>query len=135
METISNFFAQLTQYGDVGLFLMRLLVGGLFTYSGSRKIRKYKSFAKGNGLPAAIGFLVALAELTGGVGLISGIFTQLAALFIMIVMAGAMYHHIVKWKSPYWAQSKGWEYDLMWFTMSLVILLSGGGAIALYPGF
>jgi len=133
METISNFFAQLTQYQDIGLFLMRLLVGLLFAYSGYGKAKKLKDFSKHNGLPLPIGTLVVLAELMGGIGLVLGFLTQIAALFIMIVMTGSMFTHIFKWKSPYWASKGGWEYDLMWFTMCLVILLSGGGSIALYP--
>jgi uncharacterized membrane protein YphA (DoxX/SURF4 family) len=62
-----------------------------------------------------------------------GVAPQLGALAIMGVMTGSMYHHIVKWRSPYWAASGGWEYDLMWFTMCLVIAVTGGGSIALWP--
>ena len=38
-------------------------------------------------------------------------------------------------KSPYWAASGGWEYDLMWFSMSLAIVVTGGGSIALWRGW
>ena len=73
------------------------------------------------------------AEFWGGLAVGLGIATQLAALAIMGVMSGSMYHHIIKWKSPYWAANGGWEYDLMWFTMCLVIVVTGGGTIAIWP--
>jgi len=131
MENLLTFLESLTQYEDVGLFLMRLLVGGLFVYSGKNKLKDVKGFATHNGLPVPIGYLVVLGEFLGGIALVLGFYTQLAALIIGVIMLGSMYHHIFKWKSPYWAYSKGWEYDLMWFTMLLVILLTGGGSIGI----
>jgi CheY-like chemotaxis protein len=71
-----------------------------------------------------------IAEFWGGLAVGLGIATQLGALAIMRVISGSMYHHIIKWKSPYCAASGGWEYDLMWFTMCLVIVVTGGGTIA-----
>jgi len=133
MELLTKFLQSLLTYQDLGLFVMRLLVGTLFLYSGTRKIRDLKNFAKHNGLSMPVAIPVVLFEIFGGIGLILGIFTQLAALMIMAVMLGAMYFQIVKWKSPYWAQDKGWEYDLMWLVMCGVILTSGGGSIAIYP--
>ena len=86
-------------------------------------------------MPLPVGFLVVSAELFGGLGVAFGVLTQIAALGIMLVMTGSMYHHIFKWKSAYWAASGGWEYDLMWFTMCLVIVTTGGGQLGIYPGF
>ena len=112
MDQSRDLLQGLTLFSDVALLLMRLLVGFLF-----------------------IAFLAVSGEFWGGwvVGL--GIAPQLGALVIMGVMTGSMYHHIVKWKSPYWAASGGWEYDLMWFTMCLVIVATGGGSIALWRGW
>lgn len=135
MQTISTFSQALTQYQDVGLFIMRLMVGGLFLYSGQLKIRDLKKFAEHNQLPIPVAGIVAFFELVAGLALILGILTQMAALIIIGIMLGALYHHIFKWKSPYWAQEKGWEYDLMWVVMCLVILLTGGGEIGIYPTF
>jgi len=76
---------------------------------------------------------VILAELAGGVGLLLGIWTQLAGLIIMGVMVGSIYFHVFVWNSPYWANKSGWEYDLMILTMAMVIVTTGGGDIALAP--
>ncbi|NNG15708.1 MAG: DoxX family protein [Gemmatimonadales bacterium] len=133
MDAIRDLLRELTRFSDVGLLLMRLLVGFLFVYSGLGKYRKLRKFAEENGLPVVVAFLAVSAEFLGGLSVGLGIVPQLGALAIMGVMTGSMYHHIVKWKSPYWAASGGWEYDLMWFTMCLVIAVTGGGSIGLWP--
>jgi len=61
-----------------------------------------------------------------------GLLTQIGALMIVLVMLGAISFHIFKWKSPYWATKGGWEYDLMWLVMCLVILFTGGGDLKLW---
>lgn len=128
---IESILTELLSFRELGLFFLRLMVGTLFFYSGQRKIRDIKGFSKHNGLPVLIGFGAILFELLGGLMLILGIYSQIAALMIILIMLGAIYHHVVKWKSPYWAQNKGWEYDLMWLVMCLVILTSGGGSYSL----
>ena len=135
MEIIREFLNGLSTHQDISMFIMRLLVGGLFAYSGWKKLHNLKGFSRENDLPLAIGTIAVLFELIGGLGLLLGVLTQVAAIMIMLIMLGAMHKHIFKWKSPYWAQDKGWEYDLMWFVMCLVILTNGGGSIALYPLF
>ena len=135
MDQLRDLVQGLTSFSDVGLLLMRLFVGFLFVYSGFGKYRKLRKFAGENSLPVVIAFLTVSAEFWGGLAVGLGIATQLGALVIMGVMTGSMYHHVVKWKSPYWAANGGWEYDLMWFTMCLVIVVTGGGSIALWRGW
>jgi uncharacterized membrane protein YphA (DoxX/SURF4 family) len=60
-----------------------------------------------------------------------GVFAQFAAIAIMLLMLGTMRLHIFKWRSPYWAASGGWEYDLMLFCFALIILAFGAGRFAL----
>ncbi len=134
MDSLKMIFESLHNHSDIALFLMRLMVGGLFFYSGQQKIRKLKHFAERHKLPLPIALGTVLFELIGGLMLILGIFSQIAALMIILVMLGAISFHIFKWKSPYWASKGGWEYDLMWVVMCLVILTSGGGEIGIYPG-
>ncbi len=133
MESIVDFFDMLLQYNDFGLFAMRLYLGLLFAYSGQKKLRGLQGFARHNGLPVPVALVVVLFELIGGIGLALGVYTQVAALMIILVMLGAIYFHTAKWKSKFWAQNKGWEYDLMLLLMALVTLTSGGGSLALLP--
>lgn len=125
----------LNQYTDIGLLLMRLVVGFVFITAGGNKSQGIREFASKNGLPVTVAYALAATELLAGAAIALGLFTQLAALAIMGIMTGSMSFHIFRWKSPYWASEGGWEYDLMLFTMAFVILLSGGGAIAIYPTF
>jgi putative oxidoreductase len=132
LDSIRSFFETVQDFPDIPLLLMRVVVGLVFVVAARNKLKDVAEFAKGNGLPVPIAWLSIFAEIAGGVGIALGILPQVAALIIMGLMSGSMYFHIVKWKSKYWAASGGWEYDLMLFTMASVILVTGGGDIALY---
>lgn len=135
VNTARQFFQSLLEYPDIPLLLVRLVVGLVFVVAVRNKLNDVPAFAQHNGLTVPVAWGLTVAEAAGGLGLILGILPQLASLVIMGSMIGSMSFHIFKWKSPYWATSGGWEYDLMIFTMASVILVSGGGAISLYPTF
>ena len=86
--------------------------------------------AKGMGWSPALPFLLGLVEVVSSVGMILGVYTQLAAILLGIVMLGALYFKLFRWKAPFSATDKlGWEYDLILLAASVAILLTGGGAI------
>lgn len=116
---------------NILLFLIRLVVGFSFIVAARNKSRNIRKFASKNGLPVPVAVMVMCIEFISGWLLIIGIYAQLAAIAIMVLMLGTMRLHIFKWKSPYWAQSGGWEYDLMLFTYAAVILAFGAGSIGL----
>lgn len=132
LDSIRSFFETVQNFPDVPLLLMRLVVALVFIVAARNKLKDVPEFAKGNGLPLPIAWLTIFAEFSAGIGFALGILPQVGALIIMGIMSGSMFFHIVKWKSKYWAASGGWEYDLMLFTMASVILITGGGDIALY---
>lgn len=133
IQTARDLFATLLDYPDVPLLLIRLVVGFVFAIAVRNKLKDIPAFAEHNGLSVPVAWGLTFAEAAGGIGFILGILPQLAALVIMGSMAGSMFFHIFKWKSKYWAASGGWEYDLMIFAMASAILVSGGGAVSLYP--
>jgi len=135
INTVRDFFETLLEYPDIPLLLVRLVVGLVFVVAVRNKLKDVPAFAQHNGLSVPIAWGLIFAEASGGLGFILGILPQIAALVIMGSMVGSMSFHIFKWKSKYWAASGGWEYDLMIFTMASVILVAGGGAIAVYPTF
>ena len=49
MDALRDLLQGLTRFSDVGLLLMRLLVGFLFVYSGLGKYQKLRKFAEENG--------------------------------------------------------------------------------------
>ncbi|OGL37480.1 hypothetical protein A3E49_03405 [Candidatus Saccharibacteria bacterium RIFCSPHIGHO2_12_FULL_49_19] len=117
---------------DLSLLLIRLVVGFSFIVASRNKSRDIKKFARNNGMPVPVAMLVMITEMLAGLALIFGVFTQIAALAIMLLMIGTMRLHIFKWKSPYWATKGGWEYDLMLFAMASIIFVFGGGKFEVF---
>ena len=73
------------------------------------------------------------AELAGGLGLISGLLIQLAAIGLILMMLGAIQKKIFVWHTGFWgsAGTNGWSYDTMLIVMNLIIVTTGGGNISL----
>lgn len=116
---------------DIILALIRLIVGVAFLISARNKFRDIPKFAKNHGLPVPAGYFVACAEFAGALGLFAGVLAPWAAAGLMLLMVSTISLHVFKWRSPYWADKGGWEYDLMLFALSAVIVLWGPGAFAL----
>jgi len=126
--------AELTQFGDLGLYILRLTVGLIFVYHAVPKLKNAKGMASMMGMAKATPMVMMLgsAELLSGIGLVLGIYTQLAALFLGIVMIGAIVMKTTKWNAPFSAMDKtGWEFDLVLLAANVAILLTGGGSIAI----
>src|SRR5690554_7923310 len=80
---MEKFFGALKEYDYIALFLLRLVMGLMFIYSGFRKTKDVKSFSEKNDISHTLGYIVVTCEITAGVGLVFGIFTQIAALIVM----------------------------------------------------
>ena len=117
---------------DTALLIMRLIVAWSFLAAAWYKNKNIRKFAKNNGLPVPAAYIVMCVEFAGGTLLALGIIGQIAAFALMVLMLGTMRLHIFKWKSPYWAQDGGWEYDLMLFAMASIIAVLGPGPLSLW---
>jgi len=85
-------------------------------------------------MSVGITVFVGAVEVAGALGLAFGVFTQWAAVGLILVMFGAIYMKVVKWKTGFWGEkASGWHYDLLFVVMNLTILCTGGGRIALLP--
>lgn len=133
IDTAINTLNHLSAYQDIGMLLMRLVLGFAFIMAAYYKSQDIRKFAQANELPPLAACGVMIIEFLAGSTLALGLLAPIGALAIMCLMAGSMSLHVFKWKSPYWANQGGWEYDLMLFTMALVILLTGGGNLAVLP--
>ena len=123
---------QLAQYNNIGLFVLRLAVAIIFIYHSLPKFKNAKGMAQMMGAPAGAILALGAVEFLSAVGLALGIYSQFAALFLAIIMVGAMGMKIMKWKVPFAAMDKnGWEFDLILFAASVAILFGGGGTIGL----
>lgn len=125
---------------DLGLLIIRLVIGILFIGHGAQKLFGWFG---GHGLKGTGGWFesigmkpgvmmalfAGLAELIGGILFALGFLTPLAALMI----AGTMIMAIVKVHGPngLWATSNGYEYNLTLLSVAIGIALIGPGRYAL----
>jgi len=88
------------------------------------------------GIPTVAGVLVIAAEFLGGLGLITGALSRVAAVGIAAVMAGAMVlgGHLQNGFFLNWTGGQGGEgveFHLLLIAMALVVVIRGGGAFSI----
>jgi len=117
---------------DYSLIPLRVMVGLVFIDSGFLDLRNPKERAKSMGVPEPLGAFIGLAELLGGIAVIVGFLQQLAAIGLILIMIGALQKKIFVWKTGFWGKdSLGWNYELIFISMLLVILCTDGGRFVL----
>lgn len=122
----------LTQYTDIGLLLLRLMVGVVFFASGWNTLKDPDARAKDIEMSRSFAVFLGLAEALGALGLMVGVLTQLAGLGLMLFSLGAIWKKIVAWHIDFWGNNAaGWHYDLMLLLMNVVIVTSDGGRYVL----
>jgi putative oxidoreductase len=126
-------FPQLAQFNNVALLLLRLMVGIVFITSGYKHLKDPEARSKDIGMSKTLTVFLGAAELAGGLGVISGVSAQLAAMGLILVMLGAMQKKIFTWHTGFWGKSgtNGWSYDTMLVVMNLIIVTTGGGSLTL----
>jgi len=121
-------FPQLARFTDLGLLLLRLMVGGVFLTSGWSHLKNPAARSKSIGMSKGFTIFLGLAEVAGSLGVIVGVLQQLAAIGLILVMLGAIQKKIFVWHTGFWGdKASGWHYDLMFVVMCLVILFTNGG--------
>lgn len=120
---------------DAGLLILRLVVGALFIAHGAQKIFVFgfpgvaSGFAH-MGVPMAgvTAPFIALLELLGGVALVIGLLTRLAALGLFFDMLGAIgFVHV---KNGFFMPN-GYEFALTLAAVTFALVLTGAGSISL----
>ena len=126
-------FPQLARFTDVAFLLLRLMVGSVFVTSGYKHLKDPEARSKDIGMSKSFTIFLAAVEFAGGLGVISGVLAQLAAIGLILIMLGAIQKKIFVWHSGFWCKSgtNGWSYDTMLIVMNLVIVTTGGGSLAL----
>jgi putative oxidoreductase len=125
---------------DIGLLIIRLVIGALFIGHGAQKLFGwfggyglkgtggwFESIGMKPGVTMAL--FAGLAELIGGILFALGFLTPLAG----IMIAGTMLMAIVKVHGPngLWATSNGYEYNLTLLAVAIGIALIGAGQYSL----
>ncbi len=135
---ISQLF-EAAQPADIGLVVLRTVVGLIFAAHGAQKLFGWFG---GHGLkgtsawlasmgvrPAQLwAVLAGLAEFLGGLGVFFGFATPIAAALVSAVMLAAIV--LVHWPR-FWVSEGGIEYPLIIIAAAALLGLAGPGAIAL----
>jgi putative oxidoreductase len=122
-----------------GAFLLRLVLGVAMVSHGYGKVipasglhgntfaalNHHSHFVASFGLPYWLGYVSALTEFVGGILLLLGLFTRFAAFMIACNMLAAIL--LVTRHHGY----PGSEYTLALFSMAVMLLFLGAGALAL----
>jgi putative oxidoreductase len=129
-----GFLAGLHQLNDLALLLLRIGVGSIFIVHGLHKRRLWKVQPSAQ-MPA--GFLrtlrfLSIAEPAGGIAVLFGFLTQLAALGLALVMLGALRFLITKAHRKFTGENvPGWEFEFMLLLVAIALTIMGGGRFAL----
>jgi putative oxidoreductase len=122
----------LARFTDLGLFLLRLMVGLIFVPSGYSHVKDPEDRAKSIEMSKGFTIFLGVAELAGGLGVAFGVLTQLAAIGLILIMFGAIQKKIFCWHTGFWGEkASGWHYDLMLVLMNALILFTNGGSYVL----
>jgi len=126
---------------NIGLLIVRIAGSLSFLYHGSAILfgafggPGLQGFSGFTHMPIAVAFLVGLAQLAGGLALLTGVLARLGAACIAIVMAGAIL--LVHLPHGFDGTKQGFEFALAYFLVAVAILVTGAGPyslVALLPG-
>lgn len=125
---------------DLGLLLLRVLVGVAFSLHGFQKLLGwfggggmegtagwFRSLGFGEGRTAAV--LAGASEVGGGLGLASGFLTPLAAAALIGAMTVAAL--VNNAENGFWSVRKGWEINGYLIAVAWAIATTGPGAYSL----
>jgi len=126
-------FPQLSQFADVALLLLRIMVGLVFMTSGWSHPRDPEARSKDIEMSKGFTIFLGLAEVVAGLGLMLGVLAQLAAICLVLIMLGAIQKKIFVWRTGFWGKSgtNGWSYDSMLVVMNLIVITIGAGSLSL----
>jgi putative oxidoreductase len=125
--------------------VVRLILGIVFFAHGAQKLLGWfggpglkatmRMMHETLGLPTSMAYLAVLAEFLGGLGLIAGLLSRVAAVGIAVVMFTAIvivngrYGLFLNWFGD--KKGHGYEYHLLAIALAAVIIVRGSGAMSL----
>ena len=118
--------------------VLRVTLGALFLAHAGLKIFVFTpagtaQFFGSLGLPPALAYVTIAWEVVGAVALILGVWSRVAAIALIPVLAGA----IATVHGPagffFTSPNGGWEFPALWIVGLIVLAATGDGALALLP--
>src|SRR6201998_2766151 len=125
--------------------IARIVLGIIFFAHGAQKMLGWfggtglastmRTFTEHLHLPSTLAFLVIAGEFFSGIGLIAGLFSRVAALFIVLTMVGAIatVHFRFGLFMDWFGSQKGHgiEYHLLAIALAMVVAVNGAGPFSL----
>ena len=134
----------LSTSNEFTLTIVRLVLGIVFFAHGAQKMLGWfggygfhgtMGFFAHMGIPAPFAFLAICAEFFGGLGLIVGLLSRIAAFGIICNMLVAIFTvHVHNGFFMNWAgqqRGEGYEYHLLAIALLLIVLVRGAGALSI----
>lgn len=119
----------------LALLVMRLAVGVIMTAHGYHKVfgglHHHAQMVSSLGLPAWLGYVSSFTEFLGGLLILAGLFTRIAAFAIFINLFVAIWKvhlHNGLIGNP---QRPGFEFPLAVAALAFALVFFGGGAVAI----
>ena len=124
--------------------VIRITLGVIFFAHGAQKVlgwfggyglKATAGFLTSIGLPLPVAYAVSFFEFLGGIGLVFGLLTRVAALAVIAVMVGAIAKvHAKNGLFINWALTPGighgYEANLAYIAMAVACVIAGGGALS-----
>jgi putative oxidoreductase len=134
---------KLTQTDNsTAIAILRVVLGIVFFAHGAQKLFGWFGgygftatmafFTAALHLPPLLGFLAMVAEFFGGLGLIAGLLTRIAAgaiavdMLVAIVMVHRHFGFFMNWSGE--QKGEGYEYHLLVLAMTVFLMIKGAGA-------
>ena len=116
----------------LGFLVLRVVLGAIMIGHGYGKVfgglHKHAQFVASLGIPAWLGYLSAAAEFFGGILLVVGLVTRIAALAVCIDLLVAIFK--VHLHNGLLSQN-GYQFPLALAAMAFAIIFTGSGPISL----
>lgn len=111
----------------LGLFILPHGLQKVFGWFGGHGIEGTVGFMTGQlGIPAALAYLAIAAEFLGGLGLLVGLLSRVAAFGVSVTMATAA---VMAHSASFFAGTPGggWEMHMLALVLGLIVMVRGGG--------
>jgi putative oxidoreductase len=123
----------LSRLHPLGLLVLRLALGAVMIAHGYQKVfggmSQFMAMLAHMGIPPWMGYLTAAAEFGGGILLVVGFLTRLAALAIFIDMMVAISK--VHLHNGLFSKNGGFEFPMVCAAIAFSLIWSGAGPIAM----
>jgi putative oxidoreductase len=129
---------------DWTMTLLHLILGVVFFAHGAQKMLGWwggngfsgtMGYFTHSGIPAPLAFLAIAAEFFGGMGLVVGLLSRVAAFGIVVNMVVAVLTvHLPNGLFMNWSgaqKGEGFEYHLLAIALGIAIMVKGGGAVSM----